>query len=276
MTPHSITFLDGCTALITGASAGIGEEMARQLSTRADTLVLVARRAERLEALKAELTANHPGLKIHTREADLADDGQLTGFLQWLDGSGLQVDLLINNAGLGDHGPFEKSDWSRVDQILSVNIRALTRLTHHLLPALIRQPRAASLNVSSVAGMLPVPGLAVYAASKAYVSSFSEALRVELRGANVSVTCLCPGPVKTEFNQVARRGDGPAEMNAPEFFLVPPEQVVREALEGVEQTRARVIPGTLVAVVMIALSLIPIFVLRLFLFRTHDRAPHNA
>ncbi len=143
-------------------------------------------------------------------------------------------------------------------------------MTHHALPALIRQPRAAILNVSSIAAFVPVPGLAVYAASKAYVSSFSEALRAELRGTNVSVTALCPGPVETEFREVAQR-EGESGMSAPEIFTVTSEQVVRQALEGVERNRARVIPGALVAAAMLTASLIPIFVLRLFLNRPPRR-----
>jgi len=273
-----MTFLDGCTALITGASCGIGEEMARQLAPRANALVLAARRLEKLEALKQEFTAGNPRVKIFTKQVDLADDNQVSQFLAWLGESGLEVDLLVNNAGLGDHGLFEESEWPRIERILSVNIRTLTRLTHHMLPAMLRQPRAAILNVSSVAGLLPVPGLAVYAASKAYVSSFSEALRAELLGTKVSVTALCPGPVDTEFRQVARRQDSAGEMPAPRFFTVTREQVVREALEGVARNRARVIPGALVAVVMILASMIPIFVLRFFLNRPPRRVStiHNA
>ncbi len=268
MPSHPISFPGGCTALITGASAGIGAEFARRLAPRAKALVLVARRIDRLEALKAELAA--PGLEIHACQVDLAEEGQLARFLEWLDGCGLRIDLLINNAGLGDHGAFETADWARIDRILAVNIRALTRLTHHLLPALRRQPRAAILNVSSIAGMLPVPHLAVYAASKAFVSSFSEALRVELRRTHVTVTALCPGPVHTEFGRAARRA-GTEEPPPPEVFTVPCEQVVREALEGVARNRARVIPGMFVAAVMLFVSLIPIFILRFFLSRPSRR-----
>jgi short-subunit dehydrogenase len=274
-------FPDECTALITGASCGIGEEFARQLAPRANVLVLVARRLERLEALKSELLAANSRIRIFTKKVDLADDAQVGEFLAWLDGSGLQVDLLVNNAGLGDHGPFETGEWARLERILAVNIGALTRLTHHMLPTLLRQPRAAILNVSSIAGLVPIPGLAVYAASKAYVSSFTEALRAELRGANVSVTGLCPGPVDTEFGKVASRGDasgGDDRFQSPEFFIVTREQVVRKALVGVERDRARVIPGALVAFVMIVASMIPIFVLRFFLNRPARRFStiHNA
>jgi short-subunit dehydrogenase len=261
-------FLDGCTALITGASFGIGEEMARQLAPQARALVLVARRVERLDALKSEFAASSPHLSVVVKQVELAEDAQLSQFLAWLDESGLQVDFLINNAGLGDYGLFEKGDWAKIDKMLAVNIRALTRLSHHLLPTFVRMPRAAILNVSSIAAFVPVPAMAVYAATKAYVSSFTEALRVELRNTHVSVTALCPGPVETGFRSVARREGSPAgEPPAPQIFTVTAEQVVRQALDGVERNRARVIPGALVAVVMILVSLIPIFVLRFFLNR---------
>src|SRR6185295_7557808 len=121
---------------------------------------------------------------------------------------------LINNAGLGDHGLFESSDWSRIELMLNVNVVALTRLTRALLPELI-QARGAVLNVSSVASLLPLPKLGVYAATKAYVTSFSEALRAELRGTGVSVTALCPGPVDTEFFGVAERRDSKNTVPAP-------------------------------------------------------------
>src|SRR6202034_803008 len=118
-----------------------------------------------------------------------------------------RVSLLVNNAGVGDHGLFERSDWPRVKAMIDVNIESLTRLTHALLPDLVRAGRGAILNVSSIASLLPIPKMAVYAATKAYVTSFSEALRAELRGTGVSVTAVCPGPVDTEFFAVAERAN---------------------------------------------------------------------
>ncbi len=264
-------FLNGCTALITGASAGIGQEFARQLAPLAECLVLVARREERLEELKRELMAEHPRLDIRICGHDLADTGQVTQFLAWLTESGLKIDFLINNAGVGDYGLFEESDWTRIKRIIDVNIQALTRLTHALIPTLLAHPQAAILNVSSVAALLPVPNLAVYAASKAYVSSFTEAIRLELRGTGVSVTALCPGPVDTEFHRVANRKES-GQTDAPESLKVRSTQVVRQALDGVMRDRARVIPGAVVAVLMIIVSLIPIFVLRSFLPRPRHMA----
>lgn len=256
-------FYQGCTALITGASAGFGQEFARQLAPQARALILVARRRDRLEQLQRELA--RPGLTIHIHTADLADEVQTEALLASLAASGERVSLLINNAGLGDHGLFENSDWNRVQAMLEVNINALTRLTHALLPEFVRAGRGAILNVSSIASLLPIPKMAVYAATKAYVTSFSEALRAELRDTGVTVTALCPGPVNTEFFEVAERAGANEPMPAPEFFKVSIPEVVRTGLEAVARDRARVIPGWLVWALMSVTALVPIFVLRLFL-----------
>lgn len=258
-----MNFFHGCTALITGASSGLGAEFARQLAPHARSLILVARRLDRLETLREEL--DRPGLTIHCHAADLADEVQIEALLAALAASGERVSLLINNAGLGDHGFFEDSEWSRVEAMLDVNIKALTRLTHAVLPDLVRVGRGAILNVSSIAGLLPLPKMAVYAASKAYVTSFTEALRGELRDTGVSVTALCPGPVNTEFFETAERLDARESMPAPEVFKMPAEEVVAAGLNAVVRDRARVIPGWFVCVVMTIASLVPIFLLRLFL-----------
>ena len=253
--------IDDCNALITGASAGIGREIARQLARRARTLVLVARRRERLEELRDEL--GNPNLNVHIRVADLADQTQLEELVDSLQRDKIDIDFLINNAGLGDLGPFATSDPARVDQILKVNVSALTLLTRKLLPAMIARKRGAILNVSSSAGFLPIAEFSVYAATKAYVNSFSEALRAELSGTGVSVTALCPGPVHTEFTEVARRpGEGRVE-NAPEIFYVSVEEVARVGLEAVERERALVIPGFVMKLVMSLVRMMPMSILRL-------------
>src|SRR5437870_5680218 len=169
--------IENCDALITGSSAGIGREFARQLAGRAGTLVLVARRRQRLEELRDELTRRDPNLKVHIRATDLADKVQIYALLEWLEREKIQIDLLINNAGLGDLGPFATSDLERVEQIILVNTLAPTLLTRRLLPAMITKKRGAILNVSSLAGFLPIAEFSVYAATKAYLTSFSEGLR---------------------------------------------------------------------------------------------------
>ncbi len=250
-----------CCALITGASAGLGEEFARQLAPQAGTLILVARRLDKLEALKAELEAGQQFLSVRVYGCDLADEHAVDGLITWLHAEGFPIDFLVNNAGVGDHGAFESSDWPRVRGMMAVNIAALTRLTHAMLPTLKRSSGAAILNVSSVASLLPLPGMAVYAATKAYVTSFSEALRLELRDSGVTVTALCPGPVNTEFGDVASRGPQDS-MQSPELFKVTPAEVVRESLRAVAGDRPRVIPGWIVCLVMTAVSALPMLLLR--------------
>jgi len=256
-------FFHGCTALITGASSGLGVEFARQLAPQAHALVLVARRQDRLQAIKAELGRSYPNLSIYCYSLDLADLDALDRFTRWLSDEGVRINFLINNAGLGDHGLFESSEWPKVQAMLDVNITALTRLTHSLLPVLRTFDHSAILNVSSCASFLPVPQLAVYAATKAYVTSFSEAVRAELRGTGVSVTTLCPGPVDTEFTDVANRGHSGPGFSSPEFTKVPAERVVREALLGVERDRARVIPGWVMLLGMSFLFCIPFALIRI-------------
>jgi short-subunit dehydrogenase len=255
--------LDGCHALITGASAGIGTEFARQLARRARSLILVARREERLAELRDELQQQHSKINVRIQKADLADPVQLKELIAWLGREKVEVDLLVNNAGLGDLGPFATSDPSRNEQMMLVNVVALTLLTRHLLPQMIGKRRGGILNVSSSAGFLPIPGDAVYAATKAYVTSFSEALRAELRGTGLSVCALCPGPVRTEFQEVASRpGRRVKPGPGPEFLHVAVQQVVRDALNGLEADRPVVIPGSAMKVAMLLARLMPMPVLR--------------
>src|SRR5438105_2388815 len=226
----SISYFAECTVLITGASAGIGREFARQLAPAVHTMILVARRNDRLEALELELKIINPHLEVYCRQLDLGDHAELERFCNWLNESGLTVDLLVNNAGLGDRGAFIDSDWERIRMMLRVNIEALTYLTFRILPSMRKSGCGAILNVSSVASLIPVPHFAVYGASKAYVTSFSEALRSELRNSNISVTALCPGPVATEFDEVASRVPSANSSASHGFFTVPVQEVVQRAL----------------------------------------------
>jgi short-subunit dehydrogenase len=254
--------LDGCSALITGASAGIGREFARQLAARARTLVLVARREQRLNDLRDELHNRNAQLEVHTRVVDLSDNSQIQDLVRSLEQNKIEIDFLINNAGLGDYGPFATSPPDRNDEMLQVNIVALTTLTRGLLPQMISRKRGAILNVSSSAGFLPIPGMNVYAATKAYVNSFSEALRAELRGSGVTVTALCPGPVHTEFGDVAKRAGGQPE-TGPEFVYVSIEQTAHDALAAVEADRPLVIPGFFMKLGMFLVRITPMSILRL-------------
>ncbi|MDQ6908610.1 MAG: SDR family oxidoreductase [Chloroflexota bacterium] len=254
--------LDGCNALITGASAGLGSEFARQLAPRARSIVLVARRVERLQQLQHELTAANPKLQVHVRAADLSNVDEVGALADGLERDRTAVDLLINNAGLGDRGAFVTSDPPRVNDILAVNVIALTMLTRRLLPAMVAAKRGAILNVSSSASFMPMPELGVYAATKAYVTSFSEALRGELRGSGVVVSALCPGPVHTEFDRVARRASDREQRLAPEFTYVSAAKVVRMGLAGIERDRAIVIPGAAMKSAMFVTRLLPMPLLR--------------
>lgn len=250
--------IDNCTALITGASAGIGREFARSLANRAKTLVLVARREQRLLELRDELRGR---TEIHTRVVDLAEKSQIDALVHWLGDRKIDIDLLINNAGLGDYGFFATSDPERDQRIIQVNISAVLSLTRALLPPMIARKRGAILNVSSSAGFLPIPGMGVYAASKSFVNSFSEALRAELRGTGVTSVALCPGPVHTEFGDVAKRpGDEPER--APAFVYVSAQNVVRDALAAIEAARPLVIPGWAMKIGMAIVRAMPMSILR--------------
>ncbi|MBS0659631.1 MAG: SDR family oxidoreductase [Verrucomicrobia bacterium] len=255
-----------CTALITGASSGIGAELARQLAPIAGRLILVARREDRLIDLGRHLKLINPAVNVEIRIVDLSQQEEAEALADWIYEQGFELDLLINNAGLGDHGFFETASWPRLEEMLQVNLVSLTYLTHRLIPLLRRNRPAAIMNVSSMASLMPVPGLGVYAATKAYVSSFSEALRAELRGSGIGVTHVCPGPVETEFGQAARRPGGASfSSGAPDALEVSVEQCAREALEAVANDHARRFPGTLLKLAAVGIALAPMFILRAFL-----------
>jgi len=260
-------FFEGCTALITGASSGLGAEFARQLAPVAEKLVLVARRGEHLDSLKADLESRHASLSISVYVMDLTRENQTRDFVEWLEREKINVNFLVNNAGMGDRGPFATGHWDKIHTMLELNVVALTRLTHHLLPMLRAGGRGAILNVSSIAGLIPLPHMSAYAATKAYVNSFSDGLRMELRDTGVTVTTLLPGPVDTEFGQVASRGSGEPEWETPDELSMPAEDVVHSALSAVAADKARVIPGWKVALLMGIAVALPLGILRAVLQR---------
>jgi hypothetical protein len=188
-------------ALVTGASAGIGVELARLLAADHD-LILTARRADALTALADELK-RASGATCHVFPADLTDNAAPRALFDQIAAAGLTVDVLVNNAGFGDLGPFAKADLAKTLRMIQVNVAALTELVGLFLPGLVARGRGRILNVGSIAGFQPGPYMAAYYATKAYVNSFSEALHSELRGTGVTATVLCPGPVATEFATVA-------------------------------------------------------------------------
>jgi len=267
-----------CSAIITGASSGLGAEFARQLAPEARALVLVARRLDALEAVKAELLTLRPALVVHVVAADIAT-GQGRGVvLQQLAASGIQANLLINNAGIGDYGTLASATRERLCAQLDVNVSAVVLLTHALLPQLRDRPRkdgaaaAGIVNISSLASTLPMPDFAVYAASKAFVTSFSEALAVELEPEHITVTCVCPGPTPTNFGSTARRPDGQdTDREGQSLLRIPVTQVVARALQGLRAGEACVFPGAGVTIVGALFRLLPRPLLRWLLRRRFNK-----
>lgn len=248
--------------LVTGASSGLGEEFAWQIAGQARKLVLVARRRDPMDHLARRIVAAVPGIEVFVHTADLANAKDREELLASLSGGGLVPDLLINNAGLGDYGEFVTSEWPRVEAMLRVNMEALTHLTHALVPGMIRRGGGAVINVSSLASLLPIPDFAVYAATKAYVSSFSEALRIELRPHHIPVLAVCPGPVHTGFGEVAKRSVAGRDIPGREWFFVPKETVVAEALAALHRDRARVYPALRTAAAALVISAMPLLAIR--------------
>jgi short-subunit dehydrogenase len=190
------------TALVTGASAGLGAELAWLFAKDAHDVAVVARRRDKLEALASEIKTKHD-VEIHIIAEDLGKPGAASRIVDELAKRGVQVEFLVNNAGFGGSGQFVERDLARELEMIQVNIVALVELTHLLLPAMIAKKSGRVLNIGSTAGFVPGPFMAVYYASKAFVNSFTEALAVELAGTGVSATVSCPGATATEFAHVA-------------------------------------------------------------------------
>jgi uncharacterized protein len=227
------------TALITGASSGIGEEFARQLAARGYELVLVARRKERLEELAEELPTT-----VHIVPCDLGSEAEkLHGKVIKL---GVDVDLLVNNAGFGLRGHFTDLDPKREAEMVRVNCEAVVTLTHAFVPPMIERGNGGVITVASTAGMQPLPYETTYAATKAFAISFMEALSMELRGTGVKCLVVNPGPVKTEWQQVA--GYDEKTRTAP--GMIGADQCVADSLRAYDEGKRSVIPGRLMPWVM--------------------------
>ena len=215
------------TALVTGASAGIGRELAREFAGDGWDLVVVARREDRLRALADELAVEHDAA-VEVVAMDLAEPDAADALGDAVDDLGVQVDALVNNVGVGTYGPFHESDPDEELTQLRLNVELPVRLTRQFLPGMVERDDGVVLNLSSLAAFQPGPRMAGYYASKAYVQSFSEALAEELRGTGVSVTAVCPGPVSTEFQERA----GMTDSRVGSTFSHTPEEVARAGYRG--------------------------------------------
>lgn len=250
---------DTSAALITGASAGIGLEIARQLGARGHTLVLVARRKDRLQTLAAELTAAY-GVRAEAISADLSKEASRRRLPGRLSELGLEVAVLVNNAGFATNGRFDESDPGRELEQVRVLVEAPVALTSAFLPGMVKRGRGAILNVASTAGMQPLPYSAGYSAAKAYVLTFSEALHAEQKPNGITVTALAPGPVATDFWEISGwqvHGGQTFEKAVPRPAWISPEQAARAGIEGLEAGRRVVVPGLPVRTAMEASRYVP-------------------
>jgi uncharacterized protein len=230
------------SCLVTGASSGIGADLARQLAKRGHGVTLVARRQDRLESLADELRSAHK-IRVEVLPADLTDAAARAGLVRAMEERDLEVQILVNNAGFSTTGPVHRSEHEREIAMIRTDVEAVADLCSLFLPGMVERGRGAVLNVASTAAFQPIPGQAGYGASKAFVLSYSHAIRAELRGTGVTVTALCPGPVKTEFVEAAGFKEEEAEGSLPKFMWVSAQQVARAAVEGLERGRAVVVPG---------------------------------
>jgi short-subunit dehydrogenase len=224
------------TALITGASSGIGAEFAKLCAARGYDIVLVARRVERMEQLAADLAVRH-GIDARVLAADLAQETAPDEIVHVLEGR--PIDVLINNAGFGVNGPFSRTDWKEERELLQVNVIALVRLTKLILPQMLRRGSGRILNVASTAAFVPGPFMAMYYASKAFVFSFSLAIANEVANTGVTVTALCPGPTTTEFSEAA----GIAGSKLFRGPVMSAAEVAREGFDAMLEGKAEIIAG---------------------------------
>ncbi|WP_327145331.1 SDR family NAD(P)-dependent oxidoreductase [Nocardia sp. NBC_01327] len=220
---------NGSTAVVTGASSGIGAEFATALARRQCNLVLVARREDRLRDLATRIEGEY-GVRVQVVSADLSLPSEVDRLAQTLAASGTPVDVLVNNAGFATHGTFAEQDATRMNDEIAVNVAAVVALTRALVPGMVSRGRGAVVNIASTAAFQPIPFMAVYGATKAFVLSFTEALWGELEGSGVDALALCPGATDTEFFDVAGESASVGKRQTP-------AQVVATAMRALDQRR---------------------------------------
>lgn len=243
--------IDGGNVLITGASDGLGKELAKQLARRAKTLVLLAKNRDKLEEVHRDLKSRNEKLEVIVEPCDLSNlqdvDRVINSIL-----SKVQIDVLINNAGVGDFSLFDCSRWENDMQILQVNVIGLTFLTHKLLPPMVKRMKGGIMNISSGVVDITIPCAAVYNGSKHYVNGFCETLNMDLTGTNVHVTQVLPGPVSTDIGKQQL-----GSLSVAGFIAISPEQCAKEAIKGFDNRATKVYPGFMYRWAMYLYSFIP-------------------
>lgn len=247
------------TILITGASSGMGKELARRLAGEAKILILVARRENKLNALASELKASSPELSVYSLPCDLANLNAVTKLTSKIHDEFGDVDILINAAGVGQIDFLENAPLDEIDRMVQLNVLGLTHLCHAFLPGMIERASGGILNFSSFFGLKILPGYAAYAGTKHYVTGFTETLRAEVAGTGVVVSGVYPGPVKSAFWDTPNK----ELLEPPSFLFISVEQCVRKTLKGFRKGRARIVPGIRINLLLIFLAISPAPVVRL-------------
>ncbi|MDT5001565.1 MAG: uncharacterized protein QOK12_3670 [Mycobacterium sp.] len=250
--------------LVTGASSGIGAEIAREFASRGRHVVLVARRAEKLQELAESL-----GAAADVLAADLSKPAERAALPERVTELGLVVDVLVNNAGLSTMGPIAESDPAAELNLIEVDVAAVADLCSRFVPGMVSRGRGAVLNVASVGAFGPLPGQAAYGAAKAFVLSYTQSLGQELRGTGVIAATLCPGPVKTGFGEAAGVSDEDAEAALPKAMWIDPDEVARAAVDGLASGRTVIVPGAFNRIGAVAFQHLPRRLLLPILARNH-------
>jgi short-subunit dehydrogenase len=250
--------------LVTGASSGIGAEIAREFASRGRRVVLVARRAEKLHELAESL-----GAAADVLAADLSKAAERAALPERISELGLVVDVLVNNAGLSTSGPIVQSDPAAELNLIEVDVAAVADLCSRFVPGMVARRSGAVLNVASVGGFGPLPGQAAYGAAKAFVLSYTQALGAELRGTGVTASTLCPGPVSTDFGEKAGISEEDAEASLPKVMWVDADEVARAAVDGLASGKTVIVPGVFNRIGAVAYQHLPRRLLLPILLRSH-------